>query len=500
MAILTPVTELGYKGLHANGRAPVPVGYVSRAENMYLQGTAYVTRPALKSSATDTVKANSRVQNIVQVTELGGEQHTLAMVGGSLYEYDWRDEAWEAVTNSLPNVGIVVAPGARMDSHTYRGRVIFTDSVNAPWYFKPDETASDEKYKALNSANGDPAPLSRGVTVYYDRAFFFGLHAEDANVFEWSRPGDLTDGYDADNNSWQFAQTDTGRVVSLVSLNEKMLVFKDDSISVVYGAVEDAFRTDANREGISETEGVESHRAVVVAPNGDVYYMSLNGPRVLQNGFNRIELALDGEGRDMLSREWAKLDHSKQSEMVSWLDKTLNQIVWLWPLKGESSIRAGLVYSLDNNTWSTIRFPSGTDIVSAGNVEDAGGREMVMLGDDGGRIYLLDPDGEADYGSNSLMSTLRSRAYGGHMVSRRVKLLRGEWLIRVLNEDTAITTIPIADHEMHGPSRSRTHGEGTMRLLRRFLRRGDTVGWEIQASKPIEVISSETRVAAVEGQ
>ena len=406
--VLPPINEQGFKGMNANLDQPVPVGFSSKAENFFLKDNAWKPRPGIKLSGSQ-ISANT-VQAIAHFTELDGTAWTLAIVNGDLYSYTWSTDTW-ALEEDLSVAGISQSTTALTDWTISRGRIIFADGVNDPWMWDP----STDTFTQLTAA-----AVTEQVETYYDKVFgYAGL------TFEWSDEGDPTAGYDGALQSWDFAQRDGGPLTCLTPLNEHMVIFKEDSVASVRGAVEDTFQTDAVREGISETEGSPGFRNVQVV-DGDVYYTSVYGPRVLVSGIKRVVLDEDEQGNNILGPEWDQFERSEIKNSISFFDAERKLAVWLMALTGETSKYTGLMYSVENGSWSVVSFASSFNFECAARVEDDDGNEFVMLGDDDGRIYIWgDAAQAASDNGTAFKFRLRSRQYGQSLgvVQKRIAMV-----------------------------------------------------------------------------
>lgn len=471
--VLPPINETGFKGLNANPDMPAPLGFVSLAQNFYMKGNRWVPRPGLLLS--DEQISSDNVQCLAHFEELDGTAWTVAIVGGDLYSYTWSTDTW-ALEEDLSAASISQSTTAVTDFAISRGRIIFTDGVNDPWMWDP----STDTFTQLTEA-----PVSTQVTQYYDKSFFWsGL------TLEWSDEGDPTDGYANDLQAWDFAQQDGGPLVSLVGLNEALLVFKQDSIASVRGAVEDTFQTDAVREGISETEGTPGYGNVQVV-DGDVYYLSPQGPRVIVGGARRVPLDMDEQGNDILEDVWSTFARDELANAISFYDKERKLVVWLMAKSGETVKYSGIAYSTENGAFSTIEFSSGFNFLSAARVEDPDGNDYVMLGDDDGQIYIWgDPSQTQSDDGTAFTLRLRSRQYGQSL---------GVVQKRICQTDLVLDVTAVPFRGLMRPYLNNQGSEqfelmeksfgyettGRKRYTRGFNQVGWTVGWDL------EVLSTE---------
>jgi hypothetical protein len=382
-----------------------------------------------------------------------------------MYEYSWSGSTWSVV--DLSTKSVTMAPSAKLSFANSRGRLIVTDGVNLPWMWDGGST-----YTVLSQA-----PISNMVCVYYDRVFFYDATATNIK-FEWSFPADPTDGYDADGNSWEFVQTDAGPVRGMAPLNNTLVILKEDSASFLRGSVESTFETDAVREGLSESEGTISGHTVIIF-DGDVYFLSQNGPRCAIEGQNLLRINEDEHGNDRLADIWASIDRSKWGACHGVADTQYRLIWWFVPITGLSSgaLRTAIVYSIDDRSWFTVRFADGINIISAAEVENPSGDEYVLLGRYNGNVLRQNAATVQDDGS-SIERILRSGNFGSldPMVMKRLCEVR---LHMLLPGDITFELRPVVDGTpVDADNSGVTFDSGLHRYRKAFNVQGFTVGYE----------------------
>jgi hypothetical protein len=466
---MAPISEMGYLGMNATDEYPVPNRYVGLAENFYLEGRAYKMRPGIVQAGSQIVD-NKPIQAVGHYQELDGTYHTFAVCNAELYEYTWATDSWASV--GMVAAGITISASAQVDWAVSRGRLILTDGTTKPVMYDP----SGPTYTSLTNA-----PISGGVEIYYDKVFFYDLPGANSNVFEWSDEADPVNGYTGSNQDWEFAQTDTGSVTAMIGMNEKMPVFKEDSIALLRGAAEDEFKTDAVREGVSETEGTPGRFNHVVV-DGDVFYLSKEGPRFLSQGYRRIQLDLDEDGVNILGPHWAEFDRSEMGNSIVFRDKARNHVIWLASLSGATTKYEGLLYCVEEGAWSRITFANTYDFKCASSVENVEGDELAMIGDADGNVYI--------YGGTSTYDTytarIRSRQYGIEMGMMQKRLAQVDWLFDITSSTFAAKTRVFLDGDTTADSLTERgfnyQGTGKRRYRRGFNIVGWTVGWELVVS------------------
>jgi hypothetical protein len=414
------------------------------------------------------------------------------IAGGDLHEYNWQTPGWTTVDLSAQS--IVIDSSAKVDFCVSRGRLIVSDGVNTPWMWDP----SGPTYTTLTNA-----PVADGCEVYYDKVFFFDIPGSE-NEFQWSDEALPTDGYAGDNQAWEFAQTDTGRLTALAALNTKLVVFKQDSIAEVRGQIDENFATDAVREGISETEGCMAQRSVIVV-DSDVYYLSVNGPRVLARGQTVKRLNEDQMGRDMLADIWTNFDRAYWDQSFAVFDANRRHIIWFMPITETTvagQIRGGLIYAIDENAFSYWVSADGTDYRAAWRAEDHNGDEHVVVGM--GTQAVLDYGvGWDDDASAAVERIVRTREIGRETPTVERRMSEAHLMVRPQSDalcrlkTAAISngSVESATERMH-PLLNR---DGRRRLRRGFNTVGYTVGMEVKTDKAGEAFYLESALLLMTG-
>lgn len=370
---LSPVSDGPFQGMLANSRVDAPPGFMAYIQNMLLIDGELSSRPGIDQIGS-AIGGGNDVQGIYQWEMLDGTAYTCAFSNGDLYIYDWSGDSWTQY--DLSAAGIVVDSSADINCCTSRGRLIFTDGVNKPVMVTgPVATIS---YTTLTNA-----PIAHRCGVYYDKVFFWDI-PDYENEFQWSDEGDPVNGYSGENQAWEFAQTDAGRILGAAPLNERLNIFKEDSSTMLLGNADENFSTLAVREGLSETEGTPAGGSVVIL-DGDAYLISVNGPRRARGG-QVFESLHETQGVDYLRDVWAIFNKGSLSSSLGWVDKQEKMVGWLIPLVGESTLHTALVFNKPATAWSVFDF-SGFDFTAVGSAEDTDGNEWVLFGDADGKVY-----------------------------------------------------------------------------------------------------------------
>lgn len=467
----------------ANTRVDIPVGMVSYAENYYLDDGVWIPRPGTVSLGQPG--GANKIQGIINYVELDGTQHFLVFSNADMFEYNWGAGTWAQTDLNL--VGVTVDPGEDLEFSNSRGRLVVTDGVNTPWMVEPDGLGG-WTFTVLGNA-----PIAAGCDIYYNKVFFYAIPAEE-NEFEWSDEADPANGYEAENQVWEFAQRDSGRILAMRALNEAMLIFKEDSASMLMGQVDANFQTNAVREGLSETEGVIGRRVPVVY-EGDVYVLSQEGPRVARGGqrWEQLEML---NGVDVLEDVWSGINRNAWSNAIGFVDTQRAHVGWLVPRASSTDLNYAIVYAVRDGAFFIFQFPSAWDVTAVAEVEDDNGVEFMMFGTEDGYVYKYDPSLTDDNGSD-LPTTLRSRPYGREMPSVEKRLVEVHLRLYQTGDLTGLIR-PVSDGVV-GDGRRFGLALGSAAARRRLFRAGMNVagrepGWElyIPSGCPVSVETAMT--------
>lgn len=490
--VLPPIVEMGYMGMHSTDEFPVPPQYMSLVENFYLQGRVFKMRPGMVQAGSQI--AAFPIQAVGHYQELDGTYHTFAICNAEMYEYTWATDSWASV--GMVAGGIVIDSSATVDWALSRGRLIITDGVTKPVMYDP----SGPTWTTLSNA-----PIAGGVEIYYDKVFFFDLPGANSNVFEWSDEADPVNGYTGTNQDWEFAQSDTGAVTAMVGMNVAMPIFKEDSIALLRGAEETDFQADAVREGVSETEGSPGKFNVIVV-DGDVFYLSKEGPRILAKGYSRLELDVDEDGVNILGPHWAEFSRAGIANSFAFRDKARGHIIWLIPLAGETAKYEGLLYCVKESSWQRIAFDSSFNFTCGSSVENVAGDELAMLGDTTGNVYIYGQASTTDDNGTNYVARLRSRQYGKSLGLIQKRLCQVDWLLDIKSAEFSAKTRLFIDGNTTADTMSERgfnyQGAGKRRYRRAFNQTAWSIGWELLVNAvdgQCELHQSMTQLTTVSG-
>ena len=293
-------------------------------------------------------------------------QHSLAVVGGLVYEFGWGSNTW---TLRALGGGLVLDPVAMVSAVTFANRLILSDGVHKP-------IAWDGAAFAELSA----APVCYGpLTVYY--AKLFGIMKADRRTLAWSNEADPFAGYITDQQ-WTLAQSDANALTAIRGTNEALYVWRARSITAIGGAVDDEFRSSGTRDGVSETVGTTSPFAVIGDDN-QFYFLSADArPHVLTPG---------GGVRDV----WAEVRETVAAVPRAFLSSALgvrNEALGVAQFHvrelGQTETSLGLWF--DCTTEEPVSLCSGFSATAFGELLDTDGRAIVCHGSATGHVYAHD--------------------------------------------------------------------------------------------------------------
>jgi len=466
-----------FLGMIANDRIDAPQGFLSYIQNGYIEDGEVVGRRGLTQIGT---QLPDDVQGLYQWDMLDGTQYTVAFANGDLYTYDWGSDTFTQF--DLSAEGITLSTTGDVNCCTSRGRLVFTDGVNKPVMVSGPMDGS-EIFTTLTAA-----PVSHRCGVYYDKVFFWDIPGYE-NEFQWSDEGDPTGGYSGDNQAWEFAQTDAGRILGMAPLNERNVVLKEDSATMLMGSVDENFQTLAVREGLSETDGTVAGGSVLVL-NGDVYCLNAHGPVHLSKGQTYTYMSRDANGIDYLRDVWSDIDRAYLDDALGWVDRDKKHVGWLVPFSGDTgTLHKAIVFNTEEPSWSVFDF-SGFEFTAVGSVEDADGKEWVLFGDTDGYVYKYRAD-EAKYNDDStaIENIFRSRLIGGGQPSVKKRLVELHMEVHLDTDFQGATRVNVSGTLGHERPMSLWGVTGRKRYRRGCNQVGYELGWEVRNERAGETFT-----------
>lgn len=409
----------------ANEEAVLYKGECLFAQNVMLRGGIWTGRAGIRQLG--SAFPAGTVQGLKAWSTMDKVKRLSAVVGGVYYEYDFgaldfvekQDLTLLDFDDELP-VRFGVSRGRLLicqKEEDLRPYMVTRDVLDEPVFTELTE-----------------APAGAGnVCVYYDKVFFYDIFGQPF-VFEWSFEGDPEQGYFNEGFDWEFVQTDYGAINTMTPLNNRLMVQKRDSSTAVYGEVDVNFKTDAIREGISETDGSIAPMGVAVA-DGDVHFLSEQGPRVAKGGevvykTDEIERP-DGNSVSRLADIWERLNDATQDRSLAVFMKKPDRRVWFaLPLDDAEYPTHALVYGVDkeNEGWSLLEFPFGIQAMDYDTDPETGEGVIYMLSPDGVVYHYREshtPTDEILDGPVAIHYRVRGRNYGAdspQLLKRTVEL------------------------------------------------------------------------------
>jgi hypothetical protein len=462
---LPVATEGPFLGMMANSRIDTPPGYLAYIKNLFCQDGVLVTRPGLDQIG-NAIGSGNDVQGIYQWEMLDGTAYTCAFSNGDLWVYSWAGDNWTQY--DLSAEGLTVSTTGDINCCTSRGRLICTDGVNKPFMITGELGGVGESFDELTNA-----PIAHRCGVYYDKVFFWDI-PDYENEFQWSDEGDPENGYSGEDQAWEFAQTDAGKILGMAPLNERNVILKQDSATMLMGDADENFSTLAVREGLSETEGTIAGGSVVVL-DGDVYHLSANGPRRVRSG-SSLESLHESNGVDLLLDEWLNVNRSAWSSSLGFVDRTEKMVGWLVPQGVASTLNTALVFNTQNASWSTFEF-SGFEFTAVGSVEDTSGNEWILFGDTDGKVYRYRVGfGQYSDAGTAIEYKARKRISDGTITKKRIRELH--LLFDIVTEVDGEIRPYIDSTVLDGKRFGKSDKTGEFRYRRGMNSCGFEVGWE----------------------
>lgn len=221
------------------------------------------------------------VQWIGQFTKIDGTEYSVAIVGGRIFTLNWGTSAWTEVVTAanLATASVTLSTTAKIRCVVFADELIVSDGVNTPFAWDGTTGAG-----GLTSLTNAPVFYGQPV-VHYGK--LFGINNANRAEIQWSEEAQPNTGYDAGgyNNAWELRQTDTNALVRLVPTNESLYVFRERSITEIFGEVTTNFSSTGTRESVSSTIGTKAPDSVIYAnryivfadADGNPYYLAPGG-------------------------------------------------------------------------------------------------------------------------------------------------------------------------------------------------------------------------------
>jgi hypothetical protein len=396
---LPPYREQRFLGQHDDTKQVLPEGFVYRAENVLLENGRLRSRGGF--NALGSQLAANDVQGILSWEERDGTQHLTAICNAE--QYEWNGASW--VAQSLAGKPISVDPSAQVDMIEFNGKLIVTDGVNQPWQWDGQSTWT----QPLNAES----VICRQLANYYVKLFLLD-QLTISNRIAWSYEGDVTHAQSFDpTNQWDYGQTDQGRIYGGIGHNERLLLFKQDSVSAIRGPVDATFETDAVREGVDTSIGAITGHAICVGDNEATYFLSQIGPmRIGQGSMALTDIAMGSNGEEFLKELWARVNRQYWDNSWAVYYRPDNLIIFAVPLDSDTLPKHALVYQIDEHAWCLWDLPPGGSTTCGTVYEDANGDEWLVVGTDAGYVFRYQPAVLHDSGTSGIPRRVLTRDYG----------------------------------------------------------------------------------------
>ncbi len=463
-----PIQSEGpFVGMMANAQVEIPPGHFAFLQNVYVQDGNLLGRSGIQQVG---VTLPDFVQGIYEWEMLSGESYTTVFANGDMYIYDWSTNSFAHI--DLATEGVTLSTTNIVECCTSRGRLVFTDGVNQP-------VMATGPLATISFDTITLAPVARRCGVYYDKVFFWDIPGYE-NEFQWSDEGNPLTGYVSDDQAWEFAQTDAGRIVGMAPLNERNVILKRASATMLMGAVDEAFQTLAVREGLSETEGTVAGGSVIIY-QGDVYCLSENGPRLVAGGQSYQSIHEAGDN-DYLYDIWSRVNVPYLDRSLAWIDKRLGHIGWLVPMDNSTDLNTAIVFNAKHSNWTTFKF-EGLNLTACGSVRDNNGRDWVFFGDENGNVYRYRSRVPvfADNGS-AIEIIIRSRPVGGDHPSMQKRLLEVQYYFDMETDFVGVISPYIDGDVLAGRTFGIHDRRGKKRYRRGFNHIGYRLGWNLSGN------------------
>lgn len=337
---------------------------------------AVVGRPGVAQAGTQLGTAGRRTGQFVgQLTKLDGTEHTIAIVGGYVYEFNWSTRTWtEVVTNAqLSAAAIALSQTSRVWSLVVADQIYFTDGVNKPWLWTGAPGAG------LTLVSNSPVIYGR-PTLYYAKVF--GIKDAERSTIVWSEENQPALGYEAGgfNNAWTLGQTSQDAIRAVMGTNEALYYWRRNSVNAISGPVSDAFASTGTREGVSETSGTLTHGMTLF--DRMVFFIDAD---------KRMCAVVPGGGVVPIWKDFAQtiagLDAAYLANCDSIYDPATGLILFAVVQSGQTVPTSYLAFDPNQSPPQATAIFDGFDAVVTGTVKNGSGRPVLMHIDQNGYAY-----------------------------------------------------------------------------------------------------------------
>ena len=197
---------------------------------------------------TGGIPYDGEVQRQIDFRKRAGTLYKVVIAGGEIYDHDTK----VIDSSDLSGAGITLNTTGIVYCLVFQDELIVSDGTNKPFMW--DGTIGGGLTLLANAQAWYGQPTIHAAKV-------FAIVAANRGRFVWSEEGDATIGYGTspyDNNAWDFIQTSNDHLTGLLGGNEALTVIRRDSITQVFGTVDEEFQSGATFDTISETTGSQS--------------------------------------------------------------------------------------------------------------------------------------------------------------------------------------------------------------------------------------------------
>jgi hypothetical protein len=315
-----------------------------------------------------------RVQLVYQHTRLNGQEYTLALAGGLLYQLDWATRTWANI--AIP-AGLTLSATATVYATTFADRLILSDGVRAPIAW------TGAAWEDLTNC----PPLFGQPTVHY--AKLFGIKANERNAIVWSEEQQPNAGYEAGgfNNAWSLVQTDQEPLYALAATEGALYYFRDRAIGTVLGAVTEDFRGAGVQDSVSRTIGTTSPGSVALVGQA-IYFLDADAhPQMLLLG-GGVQRGVWEEARETCRQ----LPRGELIQARAFYYEPANLVLFAVAGYGSAQLDTLLAFDAPSGTFAGVW--TGWTGSSWGMVKNAGGVPTLLRGTAAGwALESGNPDG-----------------------------------------------------------------------------------------------------------
>lgn len=380
-----------------------------RMTNVYVRDpqrrTAVVGRPGY-TTTDDGTPAAGAVQALGEFNRLGGARYRFRVADGAFETYDFGTDTWTPVA-----LGGGCALSSAADTVAWvvvANQLVLSDGTNTPCAW--DGTT----WTALTNC---PVLLYQ-PWVHAGR--LFGIKASDGGAtIVWCEPNQLNVGYEATiglityRNAWTLGQTSQDAIVAGAGMNDRLLLWRRQSTTSVFGLIDENFQTGASRETVSETIGCGAPYAVRVV-DGTPYWIASDGwLYCLPPG------ATDPIGiGDEIAETMATVNVSALARSTMVFDRATDLLYVALPIAGQTV--PDTVFPVHTvNRAPQGRWTGWGTIAAMAAVHDASGNLVVLHGGTDGVVYrhghptgALWHDEPAGVAPTAIYHQLRTEALG----------------------------------------------------------------------------------------